>query len=216
MIDLFSANPSQLFTGFLVVSSAATYGIGFLNSEINAHRSFWKTLPVLLLTGAAILFGGPLLLSVALLLCALGDYFLSRGSNRFVPGLLAFMAGHIVYIALFISTSDESGLRWQMPVVFLYSIVFATYMWNTAGNYRWPVIAYIAVITVMASVSLTLPPAHFLAVMGVFVFLFSDSVLAVRMFVVRNPSIKLALSWAVWVSYILGQSLIVIGVLGAA
>lgn len=97
----------------------------------------------------------------------------------------------------------------------LYSGVFGVYMWKATGKHRWPILAYIIVITAMAGVSLTLPSAQYLTVAGVFVFVFSDSVLAVRMFVVTDPRIKLVLSWTVWISYIAGQSLILTGVLGA-
>ena len=72
--------------------------------------------------------------------------------------------------------------------------------------------AYIGVITLMAGVSFMLPPAYFMIIVGALVFVFSDSALAIRMFVVTDQRVKLKLSWIVWVSYILGQSLILIGV----
>ena len=103
-----------------------------------------------------------------------------------------------------------------MLLIVLYSGVFAVYMWNATGKYRWPVLAYIVIITAMAGVSLRLPSPYFLTVLGVFVFVISDSVLAIRMFVVSDQKVKLVLSWAVWIFYIAGQSLIFTGVLGAS
>ena len=212
MISLLNITPLHIIGGILVFSSAAIYGVRYLESEINALRSFWKTLPVAVMSVCAIIFGGPILLTVALLLCAVGDYFLSRDDNRFVAGLSAFLTGHIAYIILFVSMGVFEW-KWAMLAILLYSGMFGRYLWGVTGNYRWPVLAYIAVITVMAGVALNLPSANFLAVVGAFIFVLSDSVLAVRMFVLNNSSSKLALSWIVWISYILGQSLIFIGVI---
>jgi uncharacterized membrane protein YhhN len=216
MIDVLNLSPAHHLAGFLVVASSATYGFRHLNREISAARSFWKTLPVVFMVGITLYFGAPALLTIALLLCALGDYFLSRGPNLFVSGLLAFLAGHIIFIVLFITLSTTLNLHWSMFAILLYSGAFAAYMWGATGKHRWPVLAYIAVISAMAGVSLMLPSAYFLTVLGVFVFVVSDSVLAIRMFVVSNQRVKLVLSWAVWISYIAGQSLILTGVVGAS
>lgn len=215
MIDLLNIAPTHFLAGIMVTASSAIYGFKHLSSEISLARSFWKTLPLIIMTAIAIYFRASPLLYVATLLCALGDYFLSRGDDRFIPGLIAFLAGHIVYIALFAAISEGPTFYWPMLLVILYSGVFAAYMWHATGKHRWPVMAYIMVITAMAGASLTLPSAYFLTVLGVFVFVFSDSALAVRMFVVRDKKVKLVLSWAVWISYITGQSLILIGVVGA-
>lgn len=197
-----------------MIFSSAIYGFGYLHREISLARSFWKTFPVLVMVGIATYFNAAPLLPIAMLLCALGDYFLSRGKAQFIPGLLAFLAGHIAYIALFSTLSEGAVFHWPMLLIALYSGIFTTYMWRATGKHRRPVLAYIFVITAMTVVSLMLPPAYFLSVLGVFIFVFSDSVLAIRMFVARDPRTKLLMSWAVWVSYIAGQSLILIGLVG--
>ncbi len=215
MIDLLNTSFAQFISVISVVFSSGIYGFRYLRHEISLPRSFWKTLPVLIMATIAVYFNAAPMLSIAMLLCALGDYFLSRGQAQFIPGLLAFLAGHIAYIALFYTLSEGAVFYWPMLLIALYSSVFGTYMWRATGKYRWPVVVYIVVITAMAGISLTLPSAFFLTVVGVFVFVFSDSVLAVRMFIVRDERIKLMMSWAVWISYIAGQSLILIGVAGA-
>lgn len=204
----------QLLTGLLVVSSATIYGVLYLEREIGALRSFWKTLPVGIMAASGMIVGGPVLLPIALLLCAIGDYFLSRDDDRFVAGLSAFLAGHIVYIILFASLTNEFEPHWLMLGIILFSGIFARYLWGVTGKYRWPVLAYIVVITAMAGVSLTLPPASSLAILGAFIFVLSDSVLAMRMFVLTNSRTKRAFSRVVWITYILGQTLIFIGVIG--
>lgn len=213
MLNLLNITPLHIFSGFLVFTSAAIYGVRYLESGISVLRSFWKTIPVAVMSVCAIIFGGPILLTVALILCAVGDYFLSRDDNRFVTGLSAFLTGHIAYIILFVSIGTFEW-KWLMLAILFYSVSFGGYLWGVTGNYRWPVLAYIAVITVMAGVALNLPSANFLAVVGAFIFVLSDSVLAVRMFVLNNSPVKSILSWIVWVTYILGQSLIFIGVIG--
>ena len=213
MINFPSLSPAYFVAGIMVTVSAAIYGFRYLRREISMARSFWKTLPVAFMAGIASYFDAPALLIIALLLCALGDYFMSRGDNRFVPGLLAFLAGHIAYIALFFTLSTEACFRWPMVLIILYSGIFAIYMWNAAGTYRWPILAYIVVITAMAGVSLRVPSSYFLTVFGAFAFVISDSVLAVRMFVVSKQRVKLKLSWVVWIFYIAGQLLILTGVL---
>jgi|LGVF01.2.fsa_nt_gb uncharacterized membrane protein YhhN len=216
MIDLQNLPPAHFVAGIMVITSATVYGFSYLSRETSGARSVWKTLPVVLMAGIAFTFAAPALLIIALLLCALGDYFMSRGGNRFIPGLLAFLVGHIAYIALFFTLSSGFYFRWPMLLIILYSGIFAAYMWNATGKHRWPVLAYIVVITAMAGASLRLPSPYYLTVLGAFIFVVSDSVLAIRMFVVSKPRVKLMLSGAVWIFYIAGQSLILTGVLGAS
>ncbi len=66
-------------------------------------RSLAKTAAVALLALGGGLAGAPLLLVLALGLCALGDLFLSRdGESAFMAGVGAFAAGHLAYAALFL------------------------------------------------------------------------------------------------------------------
>lgn len=216
MLNSLITSPLQMLVVILVLTSAAIYAFAYLEREISTQRSFWKTIPIGIMTVGALILDGPLLLAVALLLCAIGDYFLSLDDDWFVAGLSAFLTGHIAYILLFASIGG--GLEWQWATLFIlmYSGFFARYLWSVVGKYRWPVLAYIIVITVMAAVSLTLPPVNFLVVAGAFIFVVSDSVLAIRMFVARNMIAKRTMSWIVWITYILGQSLIFIGIIEAS
>ncbi len=199
----------------LVFISASVYGFGFLNAEIGFWRSFWKTLPVGLMAVFVAAIGGPWLLAVALVLSAVGDYFLSRDQSRFTIGLVSFLVAHLLYIWLFWQMVGPVGLGWGQGAMLAYALIYGLFLWPRVGEYRIPVLAYIFVITIMVSVALYLPDGYLMVVLGSFSFALSDSLLALEMFVITNPKTKAALSKAVWVSYIAAQALIVVGLSAA-
>lgn len=71
-------------------------------------RSVLKTAAVALLALFVLLAHGPWAVAVALGICALGDWFLSRpGDQPFLIGIGAFATGHLAYVALILS-QDQS------------------------------------------------------------------------------------------------------------
>lgn len=201
----------QFLAGSIGIFSALVYGFGFIHAKISAFRSFWKSLPVLLMALITWALSGPLLLIIALGLCALGDYFLSRSDRFFIAGLGAFLLGHLAYIAQFTQLGFDMTLGWPHILIAIYGIVFALYLWPKAHNLRGAVMVYILVIMAMTVTALALPDALGLIIIGALIFVISDSILAIRMFGVSNHSAKRALSMLVWATYILGQALIVSG-----
>lgn len=195
----------------LVVFSASLYGLRYLHAENSAWRSLWKTVPVGLMAVAASFFGLPPALALALAFSAAGDYFLSREDAQFPFGLGAFLIAHLLYIWLFWQIGLEAGLGWGHGAMLAYALVFGAFLWPRAGVFRLPVIAYIAVISAMVSAALLLPDGYTAVVFGSLCFAFSDSVLALEMFVIKAPRTRLALSRVVWVSYIVAQVLIIDG-----
>lgn len=198
-------------SAMLVFVSAANYGFGYLNAEISHWRSFWKTLPVGLMAVFAVIFGGPVLLITALVLSAVGDFYLSRDEDKFTIGLVSFLTAHLLYIWLFWQMVDGSTLGWGQAVMLGYAIIFGGLLWPRTGEFRLAVLAYIIVITLMVSVALLLSVSFTMLIIGTFFFALSDSVLAMEMFVITNPKTKVALSKVVWTTYIAAQSLIVLG-----
>lgn len=201
---LFPAAAMAIFT------SAAIYGFGFLNAEISAWRSFWKTLPVAIMALFVAVFGS-WLLAIALLLSAIGDYFLSREEESFTIGLISFLAAHLLYIWLFWQIIEAVHFGWGQGAMLAYALIYGTYLWPRVGEYRLPVLAYIFVITIMVGAAFLLPNGYLLVVFGSLAFALSDSVLALEMFVITNPATKVSLSKIVWVSYVAAQGLLVIG-----
>ncbi len=194
-----------------VFVSASIYGFGFLNGEISAWRSFWKTLPVAIMALFVLATGGGWLLGLALILSAVGDYFLSREASRFTLGLVSFLLAHLLYIWLFWQIIAAADFGWGQGAMLAYALAYGAYLWPRAGEFRVPVLAYVLVITVMVSLALWLPAGYGLVLLGSLAFALSDSVLALEMFVVSNAKAKIGLSRIVWVSYIAAQGLLVLG-----
>ena len=84
---------------------------------------------------------------------------------------------------------------------------------SKAGDLRLPVLGYAVIIGAMAATVLILPPnaGRKDILLGAGLFLLSDALLALRMFVVTAPKPRLALGLAVWPAYWIGQALILIG-----
>jgi len=197
----------------VIFMSAAIYGFGFLHAEISHWRSFWKTIPVGLMAVSAGVFGAPWLLVLAITLGTIGDFFLSRDENRFTLGLVAFLLAHLAYIWVFWQHIDLANFGWGQAGMLAYAAGFGAYIWPRAGAHRLPVLAYIAVITVMVGTALMLPLTYMLVIVGSISFAYSDSLLALEMFVVKNPEHRRSLGKMVWVSYILAQGFIIMGLL---
>ncbi|NOR61635.1 MAG: lysoplasmalogenase [Rhodobacteraceae bacterium] len=194
----------------VIFTSAAIYGFGVLNAEISHWRSFWKTLPVAIMALFVAVFGG-WLLALALALSAIGDYLLSRDEDKFTIGLVSFLSAHLIYIWLFQQLVETVSFGWGQAAMVVYALVYGSYLWPRAGDFRIPVLAYVFVITVMVASALMLPSGYLLVVFGSLSFAVSDSVLALEMFVITKKEVRVALSKVVWVSYIAAQGLLVIG-----
>jgi uncharacterized membrane protein YhhN len=130
-------------------------------------------------------FGAWLLLG--LVLCGVGDLALLGAGRAFLVGLVAFLLGHVAYVAAFIHLSPVSD--WPMLLVApvaVASVLAARWLWPHVGSLRVAVAAYIAVITVMVWGALSLVwhggELWRLAVAGVLFYL-SDLLVARQRFV---------------------------------
>ena len=90
-------------------------------------------------------------LKVGLILCLGGDVFLALpGLKWFRAGLAAFLLGHGLYILAFNSLSPVHG--WFSPgdlLVLAISLGACRWLWPHLGAMKLPVLAYVAVITLM-------------------------------------------------------------------
>jgi uncharacterized membrane protein YhhN len=163
--------------------------------------------------------GGFILLVIGLVLCAVGDAFLSRaGEGPLKAGMAAFAAGHLVYIGLFLNLGGGMGadpLRIGLQVaVLLAAGGLARWLWPSLGSMRAPVAGYVVVVASMALLALGLPPSLWLVTVGALMFLTSDALLAGEMF--KLPAGDAARRWtspAVWLLYWGGQAAITAGFL---
>lgn len=98
--------------------------------------------------------GTPSWIALGLALGALGDLLLMYpGDRAFLAGLVAFLGGHVAYVAAFASEVPirlwpHAPLALIVPPVVAAAIALA-WLWRHLGAMRVPVIAYVAVITTM-------------------------------------------------------------------
>ena len=130
-----------------------------------------------------------------LLLSALGDLLLSWSDETFLPGLIAFLLGHVVYIFAF--TRDGRGLYLGRALAaYAYGALAYGYLY-TAGDLREmtaPILAYVIVICTMLWRAACRVGAlgidersAWVGLAGAAFFTFSDTLLALGMFAGQRP-----------------------------
>lgn len=176
--------------------------------------------------GAASLAPMPIILGLAF--GAAGDFFLARrGERAFLAGMAAFAVGHLAYAYGFFLRGAQIApqiaplhLGWPQMLAtgVLLALVVSTEAWLAprTGSLRWPVRGYVLVIGLMGFAAIALPahPENLsapLIQLGAALFLVSDMLLALHLFVVQTAPAKRALSLALWPAYWSGQALILIG-----
>ncbi|NQV60253.1 MAG: lysoplasmalogenase [Alphaproteobacteria bacterium] len=202
----------MLVTGLILLPSL-TAALLFL---LTRHRAPYPGSPVIKALGCALLAAAALpthpLLALALVLSALGDWFLAlRGEASFRRGLIAFLLAHLVYIAIFVPAwaPDTAGL-WGAAAVAVAGLALAAWLYADLGRMRLAVLAYTAVIMAMAVTALLSSfPVRTLAP-GAILFMISDCGIAVRRFK-RDFPFGGELTW---ISYYSGQLLIFLAIMG--
>lgn len=155
------------------------------------------------------------IMALGLLLGALGDLLLSRpGERAFLAGMAAFGLGHLAYAGGLFHRSAELGLVpmsgeqvWALVLLALLVLVTERWLAPRTGRLLWPVRAYVGLIALMALAAILLPPAAGATELriGAALFLLSDLLLALRLFVPRGPPARALLGAALWPVYIIGQ-----------
>lgn len=134
------------------------------------------------------------LVFAGLLLGATGDILLEYSPDTFLPGLIIFLLGHILYILAFLTDSRQPG--WGVAIfVYLYGIaIYSLLEIGHLGDMALPVLIYIFVITTMvwrAATRYQAPGVNQISGMagmiGAALFLLSDSLLAITLFIVSFP-----------------------------
>jgi len=201
---------------------AVIYLLGFCYRGASKPKTVIKTLSIFSLAMAALLAGTPLWLPIALLACALGDYYLSQnGAPAFLKGVGSFAVGHVFYIILFLTDplSDVGRLGTPSRTAALYmlgivSLLMLGLLWYSAGKLRRAVAGYLVIITAMIVASMTLPwqENYDVVMLGVVFFGLSDLILSLEMFVLPQTGwTRAAAPFAVWTLYWLAQVLITAG-----
>lgn len=184
----------------------------------SAQASAVKTTSTAALALAGWVMGAPGGIVAGLALGALGDFALSRpGPRWFLAGMGAFAAGHLAYVAAFLTAfgplSPPGPMGWAMLAA-IAALVLSTEVWLAphTGALRWPVRGYALVIGAMAAAAVLLPPGFGMMQMGAALFLASDLILALRLFRLKGETARLGASLVLWPAYWVGQGLILWGV----
>ena len=121
---------------------------------------------------------------------AIGDLLLIfDGRSFFILGLLSFLLAHLFYIWIFNKRSNAITLNIKNSflgvIMLLYYVALMSYLWPHLGDMRIPVMVYGLVISSMLWMAAMLVTKSWgwLLVMGAVLFVVSDSLLSVRLFV---------------------------------
>ena len=126
------------------------------------------------------------LIVLGLIASLLGDIFLML-PEHFLPGLVSFLVAHLAYIAAFTLAGDGTAPLWYLIPFLLYGVLMLRWLWPHLGSLRGPVIVYMVVILLMAWQAAnrwieTRQDGTLLALAGAYLFVMSDSALAVERF----------------------------------
>lgn len=182
-------------------------------------------LPVLMLA-FRYSFKGPLIsiakvILVAQLFSWFGDVLLIRAAEPvfFLSGLVAFLVGHLAYIAAFrIEIGDKPKVSpilndpWMALPFIAFWAGMLWWMWDGLGGMRWPVMAYTTVIITMLGFAfsrwkLVSSASFWLVFIGAALFVLSDSMIAVNKFIAPFEGSRVA----IMSTYIAAQFLIAWG-----
>jgi alkenylglycerophosphocholine/alkenylglycerophosphoethanolamine hydrolase len=146
------------------------------------------------------------LILAGLIFSLTGDVLLEISDDLFVPGLIAFLIGHVWYIAAFVSVTRELKLPRALPFAAWVILAYLMLMPNL-GSMAVPVAAYVIVIGSMmwrsgATVTNPVLRWQWLALIGALLFGLSDTLLAFKKF----SGVTVGPHFTVIVLYWLGQS----------
>ena len=187
--------------------------LGALVAGAGAVSSWTKPFLMPTLALAVILSGGlrfgkrGFLLVTALLFSTLGDIaLLGNGDALFIAGLAAFLLAHVVYISIFAGSTGRGRPRWWSAVFVLWFGALMVILVPHLDALLVPVVAYGIVIATMAIVATRCSSR---VALGAALFLVSDSILAIHLFV---PGLAL---WQpdllIMFTYLVGQGLLAWG-----
>lgn len=209
---------------FALFGAAAVYSVAACVFDALPMRPLLRALPTLVLVVAAVLWSRRdygWRVALGLFAGAWGDYFLAAAARDwFLPGLAAFLLGHVFYIVAFAPRRRVTGPRLALIATTAAAVAVLTVLVAlrlvAAGEMRLiaPVIAYSAVIVAMAAAAVLHETTTPLIAAGALVFVFSDAHIAVNHMLRDSP--LLALSVSGYATYYLGQGLIAAGACGAS
>jgi uncharacterized membrane protein YhhN len=216
-----------LATAMMSLAAAVAYWLIFATREVKGTAgAVIKTASTALLAVLALAMppgGWFWLIPLGLALGAMGDLFLALGGVRlFLAGVAAFGLGHLAYAGGFLWRSGEIGfdglsVSEVAALALLLALLASTEGWLAprTGELRQPVRGYVGLIGLMGVSAVLLPahPGQDVLRLGAALFILSDLMLALQLFVVQRPDVRRTLALALWPAYWSGQALILWGAL---
>lgn len=179
-----------------------------------------KASGIVLLAAIALIARAPLL-ACALLCGAMGDVMLALGRDTFFYGAGAFLAGHVLYIIVFLRQGEGlRGLMRPARLIAALALIAAAIMMTALivpmdSPLFAPLSIYIAVLTAMAISTFTLPASRWLAMAGGVLFFISDGFVAGHAFHGEHPLVaSFWFGFAGWMLYWAGQVGLCLGSVG--
>jgi uncharacterized membrane protein YhhN len=209
----------------LGAAAAAAYGVYFLRRPPSFLRAAVKTAFMAAFAGALVSAQAPLPLILAIMLSALGDFFLAFDKKWILPfGILSFLLAQLLYVVIFLAlwffSGDNNPLLPRyiaMGAVIATAIVFLIWMAPKLGWMALGVVPYAIAITGMGAAAMWLPWVGWPAMIGALLFLTSDFVLAAELFrLPPDAPARRITAPVVWWSYVAAQVLIIWGVVSIA
>lgn len=215
-----SLNPLLLVSALLAIAYGAASPQLYAEAVQPYLMAAFKASSIVLLAAIAAVARSRLL-STALVFGAAGDIALALGRESFVAGAIAFLLGHLCYIALFWRAGGGIGalkqpLRLGAMAALIVAAIAATRLIVPRDTPLFvPLAIYSTVLTAMAASTFTLPAPRWLAMAGAVLFFVSDGFVAANMFhPIANPNAAYWTSFAGWMLYWAGQAGLCIGALG--
>jgi len=205
-------NPSLRTKTLLTIGFIAA--IAFILSDQDILALYWlrmvtKPIPVLLMAIYLLLLPGKgrfqWLIILGLIFGVLGDILLEYSPTTFIFGLIAFLLGHILYIIAFVLDCRRPGLGYAI-FAYLYGVVLYSFLdIGDMGEMALPVLLYVLVITTMvwrAAARYHAPDSNQdsakAGFVGALLFLASDSLLAITLFIYHIPFAGVVVIIAYW------------------
>ncbi|KYG90068.1 hypothetical protein A0U40_07450 [[Bacillus] sp. KCTC 13219] len=166
------------------------YYVFFFDAIPVSWQMVFKLIPMILLIILALRSHGEKsyksIIIGGLVFCAIGDYTL----QWFIVGLCSFLIGHLFYITAFSKTNNRQTPVSAKVVLIIYGLSMMLWLASTilrTGDavLTIAVCAYIIVILLMGWTSFR--TASSFAIIGAFLFIASDSVLAINRFITDIP-----------------------------
>ena len=113
--------------------------------------------------------------------------FQNNSSNFFIGGLAAFLTAHIFYSILFNTIRDRQKKPFAfISILLIYAVVLFSLFQDNLGEMLIPVLLYILVILIMATMAFLrkniIKSSYNWVLLGAIIFMLSDSTIAINKF----------------------------------